>query len=106
MSESRLRVPDKVKEVAKEDFDQYKQLASDAVRSAAYLYPFKVGMQLYVSRTSQANSNSGHRLLFHSSSTMEASRGQARTNRVARSWGDSRDVHVVLRPPGRSSFDI
>lgn len=41
MSESRLRVPDKVKEVAKEDFDQYKQLASDAVRSAAYLYPFK-----------------------------------------------------------------
>ena len=42
MSESRLRVPDKVKEVAKEDFDQYKQLASDAVRSAAYLYPFKV----------------------------------------------------------------
>jgi hypothetical protein len=45
MSESRLRVPDKVKEVAKEDFDQYKQLASDAVRSAAYLYPFKVCMQ-------------------------------------------------------------
>ncbi|EOA85652.1 hypothetical protein ACJQWK_10822 [Exserohilum turcicum] len=41
MSESRLRVPDKVKEVAREDFDQYKQLASDAVRSAAYLYPFK-----------------------------------------------------------------
>ncbi|EUC30745.1 hypothetical protein COCCADRAFT_28419 [Bipolaris zeicola 26-R-13] len=41
MSESRLRVPDKVREVAKEDFDQYKQLASDAVRSAAYLYPFK-----------------------------------------------------------------
>lgn len=42
MSESRMRVPDKVKEVAKEDFDQYRQLASDAVRSAAYLYPFKV----------------------------------------------------------------
>jgi hypothetical protein len=42
MSESRMRVPDKVKEVAKEDFDQAKQLASDAIRSAAYLYPFKV----------------------------------------------------------------
>jgi hypothetical protein len=37
-----MRVPDKVKEVAKEDFDQAKQLASDAIRSAAYLYPFKV----------------------------------------------------------------
>jgi hypothetical protein len=43
MSESRMRVPDKVKEVAKEDFDQAKQLASDAIRAAAYLYPFKVG---------------------------------------------------------------
>lgn len=42
MSESRMRVPDKVKEVAKEDFNQARQLASEAVRSAAYLYPFKV----------------------------------------------------------------
>ncbi|CAI9634574.1 hypothetical protein GT037_004192 [Alternaria burnsii] len=41
MSESRMRVPDKVKEVAKEDFNQARQLASEAVRSAAYLYPFK-----------------------------------------------------------------
>ena len=44
MSESRMRVPDKVKDVAKEDFDQARQLASDAVRSAAYLYPFKVSL--------------------------------------------------------------
>lgn len=51
MSESRLRVPDKVKEVAKEDFDQYKQLASDAVRSAAYLYPFKVRTAILSSRS-------------------------------------------------------
>lgn len=35
------RVPDKVREVAKEDFDQAKALAQDAVRSGAYLYPFK-----------------------------------------------------------------
>lgn len=42
MSESRSRVPDKVKEVAKEDFEQAKVLARDAFRSAAYLYPFKV----------------------------------------------------------------
>jgi hypothetical protein len=36
------RVSNKVKEVAKEDFDQAKALAQDAIRSAAYLYPFKV----------------------------------------------------------------
>jgi hypothetical protein len=36
------RVSSKVKEVAKEDFDQAKALAQDAIRSAAYLYPFKV----------------------------------------------------------------
>ncbi|CAA9965226.1 hypothetical protein CFE70_009068 [Pyrenophora teres f. teres 0-1] len=41
MSESRMRVPDKIKEVAKEDFEQAKELATDAVRSGAYLYPFK-----------------------------------------------------------------
>jgi hypothetical protein len=35
------RVTSKVKEVAKEDFDQAKALAQDAFRSAAYLYPFK-----------------------------------------------------------------
>jgi len=37
-----MRVPDKIKEVAKEDFEQAKELATDAVRSGAYLYPFKV----------------------------------------------------------------
>ena len=42
MSESRVTVPDRVKEVAKEDFDQAKELARDAIRSAAYLYPIKV----------------------------------------------------------------
>jgi hypothetical protein len=36
------RVSNKVKEVAKEDFEQAKALAQDAIRSAAYLYPFKV----------------------------------------------------------------
>lgn len=36
------RVSNKVKAVAKEDFDQARELAKDAVRSAAYLYPFKV----------------------------------------------------------------
>jgi hypothetical protein len=36
------RVSNKVREVAKEDFDQAKALAQDAIRSAAYLYPFKV----------------------------------------------------------------
>ena len=40
---SSRRVPDKVREVAKEDFEQAKVLAQDAVRSGAYLYPFKVG---------------------------------------------------------------
>jgi hypothetical protein len=38
---SSRRVPDKVREVAKEDFEQAKVLAQDAVRSGAYLYPFK-----------------------------------------------------------------
>ncbi|KAF2131888.1 hypothetical protein P153DRAFT_364366 [Dothidotthia symphoricarpi CBS 119687] len=32
---------ERVKEVAKEDFEQAKVLAQDAVRSGAYLYPFK-----------------------------------------------------------------
>ena len=53
MSESRMRVPDKVKEVAKEDFDQAKQLASDAIRSAAYLYPFKVSYTFAMSKKQQ-----------------------------------------------------
>lgn len=38
------RVPDKVKEVALEEFQQAKVLAQDAVRSAAYLYPIKVAL--------------------------------------------------------------
>lgn len=37
-----VKVPDRVKEVAREDFDKAKELAINAVRSAAYLYPFKV----------------------------------------------------------------
>jgi hypothetical protein len=36
------KVVNKVKEVAGEDFNQAKELAQDAIRSAAYLYPFKV----------------------------------------------------------------
>lgn len=36
---------EKVKEVAKEEFEQAKVLASDAVRSGAYLYPLKVSIQ-------------------------------------------------------------
>jgi len=36
-----VKVPDKVKAVAQEDFQHAKQLANDAFRSAAYLYPFK-----------------------------------------------------------------
>ncbi|KAF1838533.1 hypothetical protein BDW02DRAFT_627058 [Decorospora gaudefroyi] len=51
MSESRMRVPDKVKEVAKEDFGQAKQLASDAIRSAAYMYPFKGIAYFFTHRT-------------------------------------------------------
>lgn len=35
------KVANKVKEVAGEDFNQAKELAKDAIRSAAYLYPFK-----------------------------------------------------------------
>lgn len=41
------RVSNKVQQVAKEDFDQARALAQDAFRSAAYLYPFKVHMQLH-----------------------------------------------------------
>lgn len=36
------RVQDKVKQVAQEDFNQASRTAQDAVRSGAYLYPFKV----------------------------------------------------------------
>jgi hypothetical protein len=40
------KVANKVKEVAGEDFNQAKELAKDAIRSAAYLYPFKVCARL------------------------------------------------------------
>lgn len=36
------KVSDKVQQVAAEDFNQAKKIANDAVRSGAYLYPFKV----------------------------------------------------------------
>lgn len=36
------KVQDKVRQVAQEDFNQASSLANDAVRSGAYLYPFKV----------------------------------------------------------------
>ncbi|KAH7405683.1 hypothetical protein DE146DRAFT_420467 [Phaeosphaeria sp. MPI-PUGE-AT-0046c] len=45
------RVSTKVKEVAKEDFDQAKALAQDAIRSAAYLYPFKGIFYFFANRT-------------------------------------------------------
>jgi len=38
-----VKVPDRVKEVAREDYGRAKELAINAVRSAAYLYPFQVG---------------------------------------------------------------
>ncbi|CBX94924.1 hypothetical protein IAQ61_008366 [Plenodomus lingam] len=46
-----VKVPDRVKEVAREDFDKAKQLASDAVRSAAYLYPFKGILYFFTNRS-------------------------------------------------------
>jgi len=49
-----MRVPDKIKEVAKEDFEQAKELAADAVRSGAYLYPFKVRVSNLPSEIYQA----------------------------------------------------
>jgi len=51
MSESRVTVPERVKEVAKEDFDQAKELARDAIRSAAYLYPIKGIAYFFTHRT-------------------------------------------------------
>lgn len=45
---STSRVPDKVKQVAQEDFNQAKALANDAVRSGAYLYPFKVSQSMHI----------------------------------------------------------
>jgi hypothetical protein len=63
------RVSNKVKEVAKEDFDQAKALAQDAIRSAAYLYPFKVHPSISmldlihtntISRASSSSSPTAH----------------------------------------------
>ncbi|KAF1913466.1 hypothetical protein BDU57DRAFT_520344 [Ampelomyces quisqualis] len=45
------KISNKVKEVAKEDFDQAKALAQDAIRSAAYLYPFKGIFYFFANRT-------------------------------------------------------
>ncbi|KAF2034525.1 hypothetical protein EK21DRAFT_85541 [Setomelanomma holmii] len=45
------RVTNKVKEVAKEDFVQARELAKDAIRSAAYLYPFKGIVFFFANRT-------------------------------------------------------
>ncbi|KAJ4373810.1 hypothetical protein N0V83_002549 [Neocucurbitaria cava] len=50
-SRSRVQVPDKVKQVAREDFEQAKVLANDAIRSAAYLYPFKGIAYFFTHRT-------------------------------------------------------
>ncbi len=41
------KVQDKVKQVAQEDFGQARVIVSDAVRSAAYLYPFKVNGSIF-----------------------------------------------------------
>lgn len=38
---------EKVKEVAKEDFEKARVLARDAVRSGTYLYPLKASSGLY-----------------------------------------------------------
>lgn len=40
------KVQDKVRQVAQEDFNQASNLANDAVRSGAYLYPFRVGQHV------------------------------------------------------------
>jgi hypothetical protein len=40
------KVQDKVKQVAQEDFNNASTLANDAVRSGAYLYPFKVSQSM------------------------------------------------------------
>ncbi|KAH7067069.1 hypothetical protein FB567DRAFT_574207 [Paraphoma chrysanthemicola] len=45
------KVTNKVKEVAREDFGQAKELAKDAIRSAAYLYPFKGIVFFFANRT-------------------------------------------------------
>lgn len=42
------KVVDKVQQVAGEDFNQAKQIANDAVRSGAYLYPFKVWQLMHI----------------------------------------------------------
>ncbi|KAH7381537.1 hypothetical protein BKA66DRAFT_418988 [Pyrenochaeta sp. MPI-SDFR-AT-0127] len=51
MAESRVKVPDRVKAVAREDFQQAKALADEAIRSAAYLYPFKGIVYFFTHRT-------------------------------------------------------
>ncbi|CAO2657740.1 Nn.00g038660.m01.CDS01 [Neocucurbitaria sp. VM-36] len=51
MSESRVQVPERVKEVAREDFEHAKALANEAIRSAAYLYPFKGIAYFFTHRT-------------------------------------------------------
>ncbi|KAF1841355.1 uncharacterized protein K460DRAFT_165735 [Cucurbitaria berberidis CBS 394.84] len=51
MSQARIQVPDRVKEVAREDFEHAKELASEALRSAAYLYPFKGIMYFFTHRS-------------------------------------------------------
>jgi len=46
-----VKVPDRVKEVAREDYGRAKELAINAVRSAAYLYPFQGILYFFSNRS-------------------------------------------------------
>ena len=42
------RVRDKVQETAKEEFDRIRYLTTDAAKSGAYLYPFRVDALVWI----------------------------------------------------------
>lgn len=100
------RVTNKVKEVANQDFTQAKELANDAFRSAAYLYPFKVCNLLFDALYDMLTNSRGHRLLSLQPHAMEATRREARADHVARTGRDGVHVCCNLRSSSRDAHHL
>jgi hypothetical protein len=119
---SSSRVPDKVREVAKEDFEQAKALAQDAVRSGAYLYPFKVscvaacfpshvhvkiGDRVHgLSNRPGLTINTGHLVLLRSPRAVAPAHGEADPHNLPRPGRDGLYVCSYLRTSSCSTLHL
>ena len=103
---------DKVKEVAVEEAERIKLLASEAARSGAYLYPLRVrcltNFGVYFLNKHSANLypvdfSTGHRILSVSPLLMEAVDIKACTQRHLGGWDYHGHVHFYFPPADGSN---